>query len=318
MILKIALIISVILQGTAAAIALTLVKRTRKNVAWWLITLAFLLMAIRRVIELYLVFGSENPFINSLFSSWIGVAISLVLLVSLVFIKQIFNIQARMDALRKDTERRVLSAIIHTEETERKHFAKELHDGLGPILSSIKMSLSALKQPENEHREEILENTGKLVNEAIASIRETSNKLSPHLLKNFGIVRAIQAYLKTIKRVDHPVISFNTNLEGQRFSESIETALFRICGELLNNTLRHANARHIGIDLYQENKLLTLDYFDDGKGFDPALAQKKSEGMGLSNIRSRVKSANGRLEIESQIGEGMHCRVEFDIIQNEK
>lgn len=315
MFLKIALIISVILQGTAAAIALTLVRRTIKNVAWWLITLAFLLMAIRRVIELYLVFGSENPFINSLFSSWIGVAISLVLLVSLIFIKQIFNIQARMDALRKDTERRVLSAIIHTEETERKHFAKELHDGLGPILSSIKMSLSALKQPDNEHKEEILENTGKMVNEAIASIRDTSNKLSPHLLKNFGIVRAIEAYLKTMKRVEHPVISFNTNLESQRFSEAIETAIFRICGELLNNTLRHANARHIGIDLYLENSVLTLDYFDDGNGFDTAFQQKNTEGMGLSNIRSRVKSANGRLEIESQAMEGMHCRVAFDIME---
>lgn len=318
MFLKIALIISVILQGTAAAIALSLVRKTIKNVAWWLITLAFLLMAIRRVFELYLVYGSENPFINSLFSSWIGVAISLVLLVSLLFIKQIFNIQARIDALRKDTERRVLSAIIRTEETERKHYAKELHDGLAPILSSIKLSLSALKRVEAENKEEILENTGKLVNEAIASIRETSNKLSPHLLKNFGIARAIQAYLKTMKQVDHPGISFNTNLETHRFSDAIETAVFRICGELLNNTIRHANAKHIGIDLFLENMILKLDYFDDGAGFDPELQRTQAEGMGLSNIRSRVKSANGRLQIDSRKGEGMHCRVEFDIDRDEK
>jgi signal transduction histidine kinase len=314
MILKIALIISVVLQCSAAAIALSLVKKTIKNIAWWLITLAFLLMAVRRIFELFMVYGHQNTEIShSLFNSWLGVGISLVLLVSLLFIKQIFNIQERIEGLRKDTERRVLSAIIHTEERERRYFAKELHDGLAPILSSIKLSLSALKKTEGVKREEILSNTDRLINEAIRSIRETSDKLSPHLLKNFGIVKAVEAYLETIRQAVSIPISFNTNLDSMRLPETIETAIFRIIGELLNNTLRHAGAKHIGIDLFLEGNTLRLDYFDNGLGFDPQQPLPDRDGRGLSNIRSRAKSAGGRLQITSRQGEGMHCRVEFDI-----
>lgn len=108
MALKVALLLSVLLQFGAAIIALSLVKRTIKNIAWWLISLGFLMMAIRRVIEIFQIYGSPIRVNTDLLSSWTGVLISLVMLVSLIFIKRIFNIQKQIEELRKQNESRIL------------------------------------------------------------------------------------------------------------------------------------------------------------------------------------------------------------------
>ncbi|HOI88304.1 MAG TPA: sensor histidine kinase, partial [Lentimicrobium sp.] len=150
MTLKISLILSFILQFVAAIIALSLVRRTRNNIAWWLISFGFLLMAIRRIFEFFQLMDSQSRLITGMVSTWTGVLISVMMLVSLIFIKRIFNIQKRMDELRKANESRVLSAIVRTEENERLNFSKELHDGLGPLLSSVKMSISAACRDNNQ------------------------------------------------------------------------------------------------------------------------------------------------------------------------
>jgi hypothetical protein len=126
--IKIALILSVILQFATATIAISLIKRTRTNIAWWLISLGFLLMAIRRLFELFQVYGTENNIVNSLANSWIGVFISILMLISLSFIKRIFNIQKRFQELKRKNEARVFSAIIRTEENQKQRFAKEVLD----------------------------------------------------------------------------------------------------------------------------------------------------------------------------------------------
>ena len=135
MAIKIALILSVILQFGAAIIALTLIRRTRANIAWWLISLGFLLMAFRRVFEIEKVFGINFHISTEQLSSWTGVLISFIMLLSLAFIRRIFNLQKQFDELRKQNEARVLSAIIRTEENERLNFAKAAGMKLGKPLT---------------------------------------------------------------------------------------------------------------------------------------------------------------------------------------
>ena len=142
--LKIALLLSVIFQFATAVIALTLIKRTKTNIAWWLISGGLVLMAVRRLYELFDVISPDYAFINGLFSSWIGVFVSVLMLISLSFIKRIFNIQKRFEDLKRKNEARVFSAILRTEEDQKQKFSKELHDGLGPLLSSVKMAISAV------------------------------------------------------------------------------------------------------------------------------------------------------------------------------
>jgi signal transduction histidine kinase len=315
--LKIALILSVILQFSAAIIAMTLIRRTRTNIAWWLISAGFLLMAIRRVFEIIQVFNPEDEISNWLVSSWIAVVISMIMLLSLIFIRRIFNLQKQIDELRKQNESSVLSAILKTEENERQHFAKELHDGLGPLLSSVKMTLSASRY-KGKNNEELLLNAEKLIDESIGTLKDISNKLSPHVLVNMGLHRAVKSFINRLQIIGNPQIRFNSNIENKRFPHNVEMVLYRIACELITNTLRHANAHHIYIDLMTEGNILTLKYIDDGIGFDTRKAGAGQPTLGFFNIQSRIKSLNGSFDLFSEPGEGMQVDIMIRIEKNEK
>lgn len=310
MTVKIALILSIILQFAAAIIAISLTRRTRTNIAWWLISAGFLLMAFRRVFELFQLLDKESSFISGMLSTWTGVVISILMLGSLIFIKRIFNIQKRMDELRKENESRVLSAILRTEEKERQNFSTELHDGLGPLLSSVKMAISGSLRGQNSPEEKaILANADKLIDESIVSLKEISNKLSPHILNNFGLSKAIQSFITKISSQDSPVINFQTNTGNRRYSYNTEVVLYRVVCELITNSLRHSGAGKIYISLEETSGTFHLEYFDDGVGFNPAIADLAETGMGFANMKSRIKSLNGTIEISSIPREGMRVKV---------
>ena len=309
MFIKLALILSVVLQFAAAVIALSLVKRTRANIAWWLISAGFLLMAIRRLIELFQVYDSQSKLITGMLSSWIGVLISVVILLSLIFIKRIFNLQKQMEELRKQNETRILSAILKTEEKERQFFAKELHDGLGPLLSAVKMSVSAMLKDHTNKR--IALNAERQIDESISTLREISNKLSPHVLNNFGLHKALKSFIKNLAMEGNPDIHFSSDLDGKRFAYNIEVVLYRVVCELISNSMKYANANNIYIDLSSGENLITLKYIDDGAGFDTGLLGKEHKGMGLSNIHSRIKSLNGSFDIFSAPNEGISVNIQI-------
>lgn len=308
--IKIALIISIILQFGAAIIALSLTRRTKTNVAWWLISIAFLLMAIRRVFELFQLLDSESKLITGLLSTWTGVLISILMLVSLIFIKRIFNIQKRMDELRKESESRVLSAIVRTEENERLNFSKELHDGLGPLLSSVKMAISASRgKDEAAVDEKVMANAEKLIDESITSLKEISNKLSPHVLNNFGLKKAVKSFISRLPVTENPTISLDSNIEDHRFPYNIEVVLYRVICELITNSLKHSRAKNVFISLMEKDGIIALDYLDDGVGFDSEIPELSEKGLGFANIKSRIKSLNGTFEIYARQNEGVRVNI---------
>ena len=312
MAIKIALILSIVLQFSAAIIAISLTKRTRTNIAWWLISFGFLLMAFRRVFEILQVYDWQSKIDSQLLSSWTGVLISIIMLLSLLFIKRIFNIQKQLDDLRKQNETRVLSAIIKTEEKERQHFAKELHDGLGPLLASVKMAISSTHYPKTQNNE-VMVNAEKLIDESILTLKEVSNNLSPHILNNFGLLKAIKSFINKLNTLDQTQIKLNSNIAGKRFPYNIEVVLYRVCCELLSNTLKYAKANNVYIDLIADEQIITMEYTDDGIGFDLEKQEQTEKGMGYSNIRSRVKSLNGSYSIFSEEGEGVRVKIQINI-----
>ncbi len=319
MTLKIALILSIILQFGAAIIALSLTKRTKTNIAWWLISIGFLLMAIRRVFELLQILDKETSFITGMLSTWTGVLISMLMLGSLIFIKRIFDIQKRMDDLRKENESRVLSAIVRTEEIERLNFSKELHDGLGPLLSSVKMAISASgRNTDPAINDEVLTNAGKLIDESIMSLKEISNKLSPHVLNNFGLKKAIKSFISRLPIIENPVINFETNIGDKRFHYNVEVILYRVICELISNSLKHSKARNVYITLMADGQSVSLDYLDDGIGFDSEILELSEKGMGFANIRSRIKSLNGTIEIYAKPDEGVRVNINLRLVEEKK
>ncbi len=309
--IKLALIFSVVVQFAAFLITISLIPKTRFNIAWISISIGFLLMAIRRLVEV-IYFFNEAPFDNiTILNSWIAVIISVAMLLSSIYIRKIFELLNRIHKLRKENEAKMLSAVISTEEKERKHFAKELHDGLGPVLSAAKMSVSAIDKTDfDDNNTEILGKVEKLVDNAIATTREISNNLTPHLLERYGLKKAIETFIRNVRINEVTKINFSSNIEKQRYADNIEVVLYRICCELINNTQKHAFASKISILLSDKKDILELKYNDNGVGFE---SKNEKYGMGLTNIVSRVKSLNGSIEFVSSPNNGFYACVKLPL-----
>ena len=305
--LKIALIIAVIVQFIAFIITISLIPKTKFSIAWISISVGFLLMAVRRLVEVFYFFREIPADKVTIVNSWIAVIISLAMLLSSFYIRKIFEVLNRIHQLRKESEAKLLSAIISTEEKERKHFAKELHDGLGPVLSSAKMTISAIDKKNIEEKNTgLLDKVEKLVDNAILTTKEISNHLTPHVLARYGLKKAIETFIRNAMISEMIQISLSANIDKKRYKESVEVVLYRICCELINNTQRHAFASKIAISLTDDNKNIELKYEDNGVGFD---SSNEKYGMGLTNIVSRVKALHGKIELISSPQKGFNAHI---------
>ena len=312
MFIQVALIISVLLQFGAFLITISLIQKTKFNISWIAISIGFFLMAIRRLIELIDIINIDNNNSQTLVNSWIAVLISLLMFIASIYIRQIFNLQGKINKMRKENEAKVLSAIIKTEEKERQKFAKDLHDGLGPILSSIKMAISAInKSVVGKTNEQIIDKTEHTVDNAITSIKEISNNLSPHILERFGLEKAIKTFTDTIITKKELDIILSFNLDGKRYDYNIEVIIYRITCELIANTLKYAFASKVEISIFSYAEKLEFIYSDNGIGFD--LYNNNIKGMGLSNINSRVKSLDGEIKMHSKHKHGFFLKITLPI-----
>lgn len=313
MVRLIALIISIILQIIAASIAFGFMKITKYRLSWILLSLSFVLMAVRKIIQFFELLRGTPSYMWQMIDEWIGVLISFMIIVGVVLIREIFYSLKKAEIDRLRTEKRVLNAIINTEENERKRFAKDLHDGLGPILSAIKMSLSSMGQRISDASGTvILNNTGHLINEAINTIKDISNNLSPHVLSNFGLSSAIGAFTAKINQTRSVEIDFKSNMEHLRLETDKEVVIYRSVCELINNSIQHSGASKIEIELNKLDKFVTLQFNDNGRGFDTSKLNKEdTPGMGISNIETRVKTVEGVFILESTPGRGTSALIKI-------
>lgn len=307
--MKAALIVSIAFQLLAAIIAFSLTRKTKYNISWILISAAFLLIALRRMMDLIPIYYKGFQYEMFLLDRLLGIFISVLLLAGVVFIRKLFNFLKRIEDIRHESEKKVLQAIMQTEERERRQLAKDLHDGLGPLLSNIKMSVTALELEQiSGFNRTVVENINTLVNEAITSLKFTSNNLSPYVLENFGLASAIHAFIENITRLGKIEIHFSHNLEHVRFDNSVETNLYRIVCELFQNTVKHAGAGNISLLLQYHDGRILMQYMDDGIGFDSS-DPAKMNGMGISNMRSRLRAVNGDLSFKRIRPSGMMTSI---------
>jgi signal transduction histidine kinase len=313
MVRLVALIISIVLQIIAAFIALRFMKLTKYRLSWILLSLSFVFMAVRKIIQLFEFFRGTPSYTWQMIDEWVGVLISVFIISGVILIRELFLSLKRAEIDRSRTEKRVLNAIINTEENERKRFAKDIHDGLGPILSTVKMSISALNERiKDPSGTVILNNTNNMVNEAINTIKEISNNLSPHVLTNFGLTSAISTFTTKINQTKTIEIDFKSNMEGQRLENDKEVVIYRAVCELINNSVLHSGASRIEIELNKHEKFITLQFYDNGRGFDTSALNKEDiKGMGLSNIETRVKTVEGVFILESALGKGTSALIKM-------
>lgn len=307
--LKIVVILALMLQFVAIVYALRLVRRTKYSAIWILCVIGFVLIGVERYFE---VIGIENDQVGLYISIALGVVVSICISVAVLFAHRLVNYLDRVDRQRAMFNRRIMTEVLRAEERSKQHFSKELHDGMGPLLSSAKMSLSALSQDGlSGQQRELLSNTIYILDQALRSVREISNNLSPQVLVDFGLSQAVENFTSRLSVMHGVVIRFNTTLTTERFDGDVEVIVYRVICELINNSLKHSGCTDIVLNLEYQDNTLTLNYADNGRGFDPETVTDC--GMGLSNISSRISSLGGTFTINSAKGMGFKATAQVQV-----
>ncbi len=220
--------------------------------------------------------------------------------------------QAEKDAALIEERDRGLKAMINAQEEERKRISKDLHDGIGQQLSGLKMAWQNLstdigsKAPDKYAK---LINITKILDDTASEVRSISHQMMPKALGEMGLAPAIQDMLtKSLEPTDIQYEFEHFNLD-QRFNESIEIGLYRITQELINNIIKHANAKFVSVQLFKNKNNLILMVEDNGIGFD----SEKGEGHGLMNIKSRLNTINGEVNYESSPGSGIIATIKVPL-----
>jgi len=211
---------------------------------------------------------------------------------------------------RKKFEREIYFSSLKGEENERTRIARELHDGMGPLLSTCKIYLHTMKPAETEPKnKETIDKLGIVLDDALNTIKEISNNLSPHILRNYGLIVAINTFIEKLKFTIDIKITIDIPSD-KRFNEIIELSIYRVLTELINNTLNYSEASSIVISIILESeKFIRIKYADNGKGFDVQKTMEQRKGNGLSNIHMRIQNIGGKVQIISSEGKGMNAFI---------
>lgn len=209
--------------------------------------------------------------------------------------------------------------IIEAQEEERKRIARDMHDGIGQMLTALKFNLESINIDKTKRAKEKLEGLKSLTSNLIKGVRIATFNLTPPELTDYGIVTTLAKLAKELKKLTNKNIVFeNQSGFNGRFDSLIETNLYRITQEAVNNAIKYADANYILITLKHSDQLLSIVIDDDGRGFDPkAIAadsqSKNSSGMGLAFMRERVKYIDGRLFVHTEPGAGTRITINMPI-----
>lgn len=215
--------------------------------------------------------------------------------------------------LEKEKQLIATRSLLAGEEIERTRLAGDLHDGLGGLLTGVKLKLSSMKENSIITSENLahFNHALNLLDTSIAEMRRVAHNLMPETLMHYGLQTALADFIRQVEPEGLPVISFNSFGENLRFEKELEITVYRIAQELVNNALKHANAKQIEVQLFTEKNRVSLQVIDNGTGFNPTMASGQTAGKGLKNINDRITAFNGHLEIVSEPGKGTECTLEF-------
>jgi signal transduction histidine kinase len=197
------------------------------------------------------------------------------------------------------------------EERERNRFSAELHDGMGPLLSTIKLYFQWLADTTDlDKRKLIIEKGSKSIEMAIQTARELARGLTSQYMKEVGFIPALRNFAEQICDTGALCIKLETNTNN-RFSDIIELMLYRISTELIKNTLTHAAASKVQLEILLNEKAnqLIFKYSDNGRGFEMQNQAANSPGFGFISIRKRVEIMKGTIRITSAPGKGMQAEI---------
>lgn len=235
----------------------------------------------------------------------------IVLVAGLLINRNKLKQAAKLEKTIADEQKIRFRAVIEAQEQERKRIAQELHDGLGQLLSTARLNVSGLEDEVDKADPDsarMFKNSLDLIDESVQEVRNISHNMMPSALIRLGLVPALREQINKINQAGGVQVSLNTDGLDGRLNEGLEISLYRIVQEVLNNTLKHADARLITVTLRKLAGEVQLSITDDGKGMDKEVI-KHSSGIGWKNIYSRVEMMNGTMAVESTPGKGTSVQV---------
>lgn len=223
--------------------------------------------------------------------------------------------QQRINELETEKQLAATEAVLKGEEQERTRLAKDLHDGLGGILSGIKYSLISMKGNLVMTHENLqaFERSMDLLDTSIKEMRRVAHNMMPEALVKFGLNKALKDFCNEINQSGALQVKYQSlGLDDLVLDDTTAITIYRIVQELLNNTMKHAAASNAIVQLTKTDDVLTVTVEDNGKGLDTGVLQT-SKGIGWDNIRNRVEFLKGKLDVHSQPVNGTSVNIEFTV-----
>lgn len=224
--------------------------------------------------------------------------------------------QKTFDEQLREQQRLRFLEVLQAQEQERTRIASDLHDGVGHLLSAIRLNISALSKQDSKDSE-ITNNLSKIIDTASTEVRQISHQLMPQSLSELGLTESLNELANRINKTNTIALSLTTNLDDITISKKSQIAIYRIIQEILNNIIKHAQAKVINIDILCEKPKLRINISDDGKYFDTRQLEL-TDGIGWRNIKARIELFNGTCEIVSKKEKGTKTTITmFPELKNE-
>jgi two-component system NarL family sensor kinase len=253
---------------------------------------------------------------NIIIISIIVLLVSISLVGFLFYRKKQIEQQAKLDAEVASQKEIRTKAILDAEEKERRRIAQDLHDGVGQLLSAAKLNLSHLDSKitaQTEEQKVAMQNALSLVDDSVKEVRAVSHNMMPNTLIKLGLASAVREFITKLGnaptlKVDLEIVGLDTRLDNQ-----IETVLYRVIQEIVNNIIKHAKASHISMQLIRLETELNIMIEDNGVGFDTDKLAS-FEGIGLKGIQTRIEFLNGSVHFDSSVGRGTTVIIDVPLV----
>jgi two-component system, NarL family, sensor kinase len=214
----------------------------------------------------------------------------------------------RQNNQRKMKQIEIRDAMLSTQENERKRIARDLHDHIGPLLTGIKLEISFDSNTLSEKQTRNLEKAKKDCDLTIQEIRSISHDLYSSNITSIGLIASLQETIKSLSN-DTFIFNLNFSIDDSKLSYDFQINLYRICLELINNSIKHSSGNAIFLSLTDTNRVIHLEYNDNGI----SQAHQESIGIGLQNLKNRIKLLNGEIiDFSEDFSEGAKFKFLFN------
>ncbi|XZF14070.1 tetratricopeptide repeat-containing sensor histidine kinase [Chitinophagaceae bacterium MMS25-I14] len=243
-------------------------------------------------------------------NTWIAVIAVSALLAAGLLIVLYRSVRRRIYMMQQQEEIKELKAIMTGEEKERTRLARELHDGIGGLLSAAAINLHTLGDENREIMQHpVYHKTEMLIEEISKEVRKTAHNLMPDTLLLHNLPEAVRLYCSYMRQGKNLQIEVRDFGNFDSLKQDFVLSLYRIIQELIQNILKHAHASSVFIQLHADETLLSITVEDNGTGFNK---EAVSDGIGLNNITARVAALRGRISLDTEPGKGTSVYIEFD------